>query len=110
MHEEADLEMPPIGKGDRLTDEEITSLREWINAGARWPSSETDTTIQFSAKPTFRAFWLEGNERRFSEQTGMKDGLVGGYLSSRSASPSMLTRRCVSTVTRLRNRTIWRFA
>ncbi len=78
MHEEADLEMPPIGKGDRLTDEEITSLREWINAGARWPSSETDTTIQFSAKPTFRAFWLEGNERRFSEQTGMKDGLVGG--------------------------------
>ena len=33
--EEKDLRMPP--KGDRLTNEQVDTLRKWIDAGATWP-------------------------------------------------------------------------
>jgi len=77
-HGEEDMEMPPIGKGDKLSATEIDRLRHWINAGAVWSGSATDTRIHFSMAPSLRAVWVEGSERRFSEQTGMKDGVVGG--------------------------------
>lgn len=32
-----DMEMPPAGKGDPLTKEQIGLLRAWIDQGARWP-------------------------------------------------------------------------
>ena len=35
-----DYEMPPK-ENDRLTDDQITDLKEWINAGAPWPDEET---------------------------------------------------------------------
>src|SRR5687767_9972056 len=31
-----DMEMPPKGKGDPLTTEEISLLRGWIDQGAKW--------------------------------------------------------------------------
>src|SRR5919109_4196168 len=33
-----DMEMPPPGKGDRLTPEQIGLLRTWIDEGAQWPA------------------------------------------------------------------------
>src|SRR5262245_2968118 len=32
-----DSEMPPIGKGDPLTAEQVGILRAWIDQGAKWP-------------------------------------------------------------------------
>lgn len=78
QHAEKDLEMPPIGKGDKLTDEQIDLVRRWINLGAPWPQVTTETKIQFSATPAIRIVSVEGNERRFREQTGMKEGVTGG--------------------------------
>jgi hypothetical protein len=34
-----EMEMPPKGKGDALTVEQIGKLRAWIDAGAPWPES-----------------------------------------------------------------------
>ena len=31
-----DMEMPPVGKGDPLTPEQIGLLRAWIDQGADW--------------------------------------------------------------------------
>jgi len=36
-----EMEMPPKGKGDQLTPEQIGKLRAWIDAGAPWPVNVT---------------------------------------------------------------------
>jgi mono/diheme cytochrome c family protein len=36
-----EMEMPPKGKGDALTPEQIGKLRAWIDAGAPWPEGLT---------------------------------------------------------------------
>lgn len=36
-----ELEMPPKGKGDPLTAEQIAKIRAWIDAGAPWPQGVT---------------------------------------------------------------------
>ena len=76
QHSEKDLEMPPLGNGEKLTDTQIELVRRWINAGAVWPVSKT--TIRYSATPTIRIVSVAGNERRFREQTGMREGVTGG--------------------------------
>ncbi|MEM7015236.1 MAG: PSD1 and planctomycete cytochrome C domain-containing protein, partial [Verrucomicrobiota bacterium] len=38
-HQEADYEMPPK-LADRLTEEQVWAIRDWINEGAPWPSDE----------------------------------------------------------------------
>ncbi len=43
--EDPDFEMPPK-KNDRLTEEEVALVEEWINAGAVWPSDETMLAIR----------------------------------------------------------------
>ncbi|MBC9889689.1 MAG: DUF1549 domain-containing protein [Opitutae bacterium] len=40
-----DYEMPPK-ENDRLTQEEISTLRDWIDAGAAWPDEETQLAIK----------------------------------------------------------------
>src|ERR1043166_8195366 len=36
-----DSEMPPIGKGEPLTKEQVGILRTWIDQGAKWPEQIT---------------------------------------------------------------------
>ena len=43
--EDPDFEMPPK-ENDRLTEEEIALVKQWINAGAVWPSDETMLAIR----------------------------------------------------------------
>ena len=40
-----DYEMPPK-ENDRLTEEQISTLRDWIDAGAAWPDEETQMAIK----------------------------------------------------------------
>jgi hypothetical protein len=55
------LKMPPTGK---LSDEQISGLAAWVDAGAVWPDSKDDTLLEsqgestkYSITPQQRSFW-----------------------------------------------------
>jgi len=75
-----DMEMPPEGKGDPLTNDQIALLRAWIDQGVKWSSAPTgpETKIQFTVTPTIRWITVNGDERRFREHYWVQDGWSGG--------------------------------
>jgi mono/diheme cytochrome c family protein len=50
-------EMPPDGKGDRLTDEQIALLSAWIEQGAPWPAERVLSTFEFTTKERAGRDW-----------------------------------------------------
>src|SRR5438477_4678879 len=76
-----DMEMPPAGKGEPLTPEQVGLLRAWIDQGAKWsPGSETAAReTQFSITPVVQWISVSGNARKFREDWGMKEGFTAGY-------------------------------
>lgn len=78
-----DYEMPPAGKGDPLTAEQVGRLRAWIDQGAKWDGQATNQIPrhQFSVTPTIQWFTVKGNEQKFREHIGVKDGWTGGAQS-----------------------------
>ena len=76
-----DMEMPPAGKGDPLTTEQISLLRAWIDQGADWSATKSQSQVAFSVAPTFRYFIVRGNERKFREIEGHREGSSGGIES-----------------------------
>lgn len=79
-HLEPDYEMPPIGKGEKLSDEAIGLLRAWIDQGLVYGPIQSASWV-FSATPSFRFFDVRGNAAAFREHTWMRDGLNGGMQS-----------------------------
>ena len=73
-----DMEMPPAGKGEPLTREEVGLLRAWIDQGAPWPETGTKSRTLFSVKPSLAWITVSGNKQEFREQTGLKEGWSGG--------------------------------
>ncbi len=73
-----DMEMPPAGKGDPLTAEQIGLLRAWIDQGANWSGTNAQTQLQFSLSPTVRYIHVDGNKKSFREIEGHRDGSAGG--------------------------------
>lgn len=73
-----DMEMPPAGKGDPLTPQQIGLLRAWIDQGAQWgttaPKEKYDLTLSSLAGFTT----VSGNEGKFREHQWMPDGGNGG--------------------------------
>lgn len=71
-----DFEMPPEGKGEPLTSEQVSLLRAWIDQGAKWgpTSSQTEVTL------TTLAGWIgvSGDEKKFRELEGVREGWTGG--------------------------------
>lgn len=45
------LEMPPK-ENDRLTEQQVTAIEQWIASGAVWPSNEVQQAIQVEARAT----------------------------------------------------------
>src|SRR5438876_599257 len=76
-----DMEMPPPGKGEPLSAEQIGLLRAWIDQGAKWsPGSETAVREpKFSVTPTVRWISLSGNAQKFREDWWRKEGFTAGY-------------------------------
>src|SRR5216117_643792 len=76
-----DMEMPPAGKGEPLTPEQVGLLRAWIDQGAKWsPGSETAAReTQFSITPVVQWISVSGNARKFREDWGMREGFTAGY-------------------------------
>ena len=77
--------MPPKGKGDPLTAEEISLLRAWIDQGAQWPEGGTigapKVWPKAAASPGFRWISVSGDKQKFREHFWMKDGLNAGLES-----------------------------
>lgn len=80
---DAETQMPPLGKGEPLTAEQVGKLRAWIDQGAKWgtATSSTGPKIEFSVTPAIRAISVSGNEARFREHTGLRPGGSGGAAS-----------------------------
>ncbi len=76
-----DMEMPPPGKGEPLTPEQIGLLRAWIDQGAKWaPGSETAVReTKFSVTPTASWITVSGNAQKFREDWWRKEGFTAGY-------------------------------
>lgn len=68
--------MPPKGKGDPLTPEEISLLRAWIDQGVKWPETASPAAFQPTAlgAPILRWIGVSGDKRKFREHFWMKDG------------------------------------
>jgi len=75
-----EMEMPPAGKGEPLTTEQIAVLRAWIDQGAAWGGDTVAKTV-VDASPTVRWISIDGNEKKFRELEWMREGIDGGLES-----------------------------
>ena len=74
-----DMEMPPAGKGNKpLTEEQISLLRAWIDQGLPWSVTETNRVV-FAVTPAIQWFNVSGDEKKFREHTGIKEGFHAGH-------------------------------
>lgn len=73
-----DMEMPPPGKGDPLTAEQVGILRRWIDQGAEWGATNAEPHFNFSATPTLRFIHVNGDKQKFREIEGVREGWGGG--------------------------------
>ncbi len=73
-----DMEMPPPGKGEPLTSEQVGLLRAWIDQGAAWGATNPPVQLAFSVSPTLRWTTIEGDKAKFREVEGIKEGYAGG--------------------------------
>lgn len=88
-----DMEMPPQGKAEPLSSDQVGLLRAWIDQGANWGAATNASKLVFSVTPSIQWFSVKGNERVFREQTGIKDGWNGGVHSFSLEQQSGLDRR-----------------
>lgn len=73
-----DMEMPPKGKGDPLTAEQIGRLRGWIDQGVAWEGGAAEPAFQAQATPAVRWTTVQGNEQKFRELNWYREGWEGG--------------------------------
>lgn len=77
-----DYEMPPKGKGDPLTPEQVGVLRAWIDQGVKWEATAAEKAkVTFAVSSTLQFITVKGDERKFREHTGYKEGWNGGIES-----------------------------
>ncbi len=77
-HLEEDLEMPPIGKAERLNTDQIAVLRAWIDQGAEWDAAAEEPSLSYVFEPTLNYISVSGDEARFREHYWQADGFSGG--------------------------------
>ncbi|MGD1089133.1 MAG: c-type cytochrome domain-containing protein, partial [Verrucomicrobiota bacterium] len=73
-----DMEMPPVGKGDPLTPQQIGLLRAWIDQGANWNTTNQPAQPALTFAPTLRWTGVQGDPSKFRELDGMNSGFSGG--------------------------------
>lgn len=73
-----DMEMPPPGKGERFSAQEVGLLRAWIDQGAVWPDEPATPKFTVSVTPVLQFIEVRGDERKFGEHTGLREGFSGG--------------------------------
>ena len=77
-YQEEDMEMPPVGKGDQLTAEQVAKLLAWIDQGAKWddqwPTNNTITSATLAAGGT----GVIGDAKKYREHYWQRTGANGG--------------------------------
>ena len=73
-----DIEMPPEGKGEPLTREQVGLLRAWIDQGAKWEEVAPAPAIEFSASPVVGWTTVNGSASKFREHHWQREGWNGG--------------------------------
>ncbi len=73
-----DMEMPPDGKGDPLTPQQIALLRAWIDEGVDWQTTNEAPSLSFAFAPAMRWIDVTGNRSKFQELEGVNTGFAGG--------------------------------
>jgi hypothetical protein len=75
-----EIKMPPPGKGD-LSVAQVGLLRAWIDQGANWGVPEVTPGPAFDAELTFGGVSLRGNQGKYRELEGTREGVNGGVKS-----------------------------
>ncbi|MHB8520672.1 MAG: c-type cytochrome domain-containing protein [Limisphaerales bacterium] len=75
-----DLRMPPKGKGEALTAEQIGRLRAWIDQGIPWATNGAVAAQQqqFSISPTVQWITVSGDKQKFRDRLWTQEGWGGG--------------------------------
>ena len=73
-----DMEMPPPGRGDPLTPQQIGLLRAWIDQGANWGGTNQGPKTDVNVTTTVGWMGVRGNEAKFRELENTQPGVAGG--------------------------------
>jgi hypothetical protein len=73
-----DMVMPPAGKGDPLTNEQIALLRAWIDQGAAGSSQPASPPWNLTLTPSVGWTSVEGDASKFREHNWRQEGWWGG--------------------------------
>jgi hypothetical protein len=75
-----DMQMPPVGKGDPLTTQQVALLRAWIDQGVVWETVDlsADYEAKFSFTPAVRWVTVSGNAQKFQEHQWVRRGFTEG--------------------------------
>jgi len=73
-----DSEMPPVGKGQQLTANQVSLLRAWIDQEAVWDTAMLTNNLVFSFSPVLGGTTVSGDNHKFRELNWQKEGLNGG--------------------------------
>lgn len=74
-----EMEMPPEGKGDSLTAEQIAVLRAWIDQGVAWEAIDSaEYETKFSVTPAVRWATVQGNVQKFQQHQWVRRGTSPG--------------------------------
>ncbi|HXC35074.1 MAG TPA: hypothetical protein VNV43_04315, partial [Candidatus Acidoferrales bacterium] len=73
-----DMKMPPPGRGNPLTPQQISLLRAWIDQGASWTTTNTPPPPNFTLEPAIGGFTVHGNQAKFREIQETREGVSGG--------------------------------
>src|SRR5271154_2357928 len=60
-----DMEMPPTGRGNPLTPQQIGLLRAWIDQGANWNTTNQPAQLALTFAPTLRWIGVQGDQLKF---------------------------------------------
>jgi len=74
-----EMEMPPDGKGDPLTPQQIALLRAWIDQDLPWSGVEPSATTVAEVAPTLGWINVDGDKQKFRELNWMREGWNGGF-------------------------------
>ena len=73
-----DLEMPPQGKAEPLTPDQVALLRAWIDQGVSWDAATPTSNSDFLLSPAFGWTFVNGDNHKFREHHWQKEGANGG--------------------------------
>jgi hypothetical protein len=73
-----DSEMPPEGKGDSLTKDQVALLRAWIDQGAVWNNAAPTNLFDITIAPIVGWTFVNGDSHKFREHYWRRDEFDGG--------------------------------